>query len=67
MDGRQPSHRIGKPINKSKPRSIIIACLETEKQKYAAVEQADRLNHSTHASCSNIMNNKCTIRYCLVH
>ena len=32
--------------NKSKPRPII-ACLETEKQKYAAVKQAYRLKRLT--------------------
>ena len=35
-----------KQTNKSKPRPII-ACLETEKQKYAAVKQAYTLKCST--------------------
>ena len=39
------AYRIGQ-TNKSKPRSTI-ACLETEKQKYAAVKQAYRLKRST--------------------
>ena len=39
------AYRIGQTDNKSKPRPII-ACLETEKQKYAAVKQAYRLKCS---------------------
>ena len=39
------AYRIGQ-TNKSKLQPII-ACLETEKQKYAAVKQAYRLEHST--------------------
>ena len=39
------AYRIGQ-TNKSKPRPII-ACLETEKQKYTAVKQAYRLKRST--------------------
>ena len=39
------AYRIGQ-TNKSKPQPII-ACLETEKQKYAAVKQAYRLKRST--------------------
>ena len=39
------AYRIGQTNNKSKPRPII-ACLETEKQKYAAVKQAYRLKRS---------------------
>ena len=42
-------YRIGQTNNKSKPRPII-ACLETEKQKYADVKQAYRLKHSTKIS-----------------
>ena len=37
---------LGKQKNKSKHRPII-ACLETKKQKYAAVKQAYRLKRST--------------------
>ena len=40
------AYRIGRTNNKSKPRPII-AFLETEKQKYAAVKQAYRLKRST--------------------
>ena len=40
------AYRIGQTNNKSKPWPII-ACLETEKQKYAAVKQAYRLKRST--------------------
>ena len=39
------AYRIGKSINKSEPQSII-ACLETDKQKYAAVKKSFRLKHS---------------------
>ena len=39
------AYRIGQTNNKSK-RRLIIACLETEKQKYAAVKQAYRLKRS---------------------
>ena len=37
------AYRIGETNNKTKPRPII-ACLETEKQKYAAVKQATNSN-----------------------
>ena len=40
------AYRIWQTNTKSKPRPII-ACLETEKQKYAAVKQAYRLKCST--------------------
>ena len=40
------AYRIGQTNDKSKQRPII-ACLDTEKQKYAAVKQAYRLNRST--------------------
>ena len=40
------AYRIGQTNNKSKPWPII-ACLETEKQKYAAVKQAYILKRST--------------------